>query len=85
MADVTNQASYASSNEEVATVNSEGTVTGISAGTTTVTVTFEDKEATVEVTVEEPEPELQSIDVEPQNVTISEGDTQNLTVTANYE
>jgi uncharacterized protein YjdB len=54
---------YASSDEAVATISSDGTVTGVAEGETTITVTTQDgnKSDTATVTVnavEEPEPEL---------------------------
>lgn len=85
MADVTEQASYSSADEDVATVSDSGTITAVGAGETEVTVSYEGETATVAVTVEEPEPELQSISAEPSSVTLEEGDTQTIEVTANYD
>lgn len=58
--------SYSSSDASVATVRT-GTITGVSAGTATITVTSKDdnsKRATVEVTVEAPESEPEPEDAE---------------------
>ena len=44
-------ADFKSNDESIATVNNDGTVTGVSEGTTTITVTYGDKTATVNVTV----------------------------------
>lgn len=85
MADVTEQASYSSSDEDVATVNGDGVITAESEGTATITVTYEGESAEVSVTVEEPEPELQGINVSPSNVELEPGDNQDLSVEANYE
>ncbi|GIO18160.1 hypothetical protein J18TS1_12600 [Oceanobacillus oncorhynchi subsp. incaldanensis] len=84
MADVTEQASYSSADEGVATVNATGTITAVGAGETEVIVTFEGKTATVAVSVEEPAPELQSITATPESVTLTEGDTQAIGVEAEY-
>jgi len=51
MTDVSEQAAYQSSNAAVATVNSKGTVTGISAGTTVITATYGGYKAAANVTV----------------------------------
>lgn len=51
VADVTNEASYASGNESVATVSPTGLVTAVSAGETVVTATYGGKTAQAMVTV----------------------------------
>ncbi len=51
MTDVTEQAAYQSSNAAVATVNSKGMVTGISAGTAVITATYGGYKAAANVTV----------------------------------
>ena len=52
--DLTSQASYSSSNTAVATVNAAGVVTGISAGTATITATYNGQtyNATVQVVLD---------------------------------
>lgn len=82
--DVTEQASYESADEEVATVSSSGEVTAEGTGETEITVSYEGETATVSVTVEEPEPELQGISASPESVSLEEGETQNIEVTADY-
>jgi len=84
MADVTNEASYSSADEDIATISDNGVITAIAAGETEITVSYENETATVSVIVEEPEPEVQSITANPDNVTLEEGDTQELEVEANY-
>jgi len=83
--DVTNSASYESSNNNIASVSNTGLVTGVNAGTVTITVSFGGKTATVtgifalpvaEVTVD-------SIDITPNPLTIPLGGSEQLTVTAN--
>ncbi|GAK09003.1 hypothetical protein [Geomicrobium sp. JCM 19038] len=85
--DVTEQANYVSADESVATVNGTGQITAVGSGSTQITVSYEGETATVDVTVEEEEedPELQSISAEPSNVTLEQGESQNVTVNANYE
>ncbi|WP_193063474.1 Ig-like domain-containing protein [Oceanobacillus oncorhynchi] len=84
MADVTNEASYSSADEDIATISDNGVITAVAAGETEITVSYENETATVSVTVEEPEPEVQIINANPDNVTLEEGDTQELEVEANY-
>ena len=71
--------SYASSNEAIATVDQNGKITGISSGTTTITVTTENgKTATCEVKVL-PYPE--SIALSKQTIDIMPGESSMLSVT----
>lgn len=53
---VTSEATYTSSNTQVASVSSQGLVTAVAAGQATITVSYEGKEATVNVTVSQPSP-----------------------------
>ncbi|GAK12246.1 Ig-like domain-containing protein [Geomicrobium sp. JCM 19039] len=85
MADITEQASYTSGDTDIATVSDSGVITAVSAGETEITVSYEDETATVSVTVGEPEPELQGISTDPSEVNLTEGETENVTVTADYE
>lgn len=58
--DVSDKVSWTSSNETVASVDSSGLVSGLSAGTTTITVVYQGKKAytvTDGVTITEPEPD----------------------------
>ena len=77
---VTSQASYASTNETVATVSSTGLVEGIAKGLATITVEHENKTAAVQVNVIEPI--LAHIIASPGSVTIPAGNSQQLAVTA---
>lgn len=70
---------WTSSDEAIATVSSDGTVTGISKGTTTVTATVSGKSGTCEVTVTQ---EVQSVEISPATATLtSKGETIQLTAT----
>ncbi len=76
--DVTTEATYTVANEEVATVN-KGVVTAVSAGSTTITVSYGGNEVTVEVTVI-PAPVV-SLSVDQATLDLTAGDTASLTVT----
>lgn len=70
---------WTSSDEAIATVSSDGTVTGISKGTATVTATVSGKSGTCEVTVTQ---EVQSVEISPATATLtSKGETIQLTAT----
>ena len=80
-------ATYQSSNINIATVNNNGLITGISTGTTVITVSYTEgditKADTVEVTVENVY--LTSIDVLPPTMSVYIGNFDNITsVTAHY-
>ena len=69
---------WSSANEAVATVSAAGVVTGVSAGTTSVTATVEGKTAQVPVIIRIPgqdaaAPEITSFSVQPQTVDVSGG------------
>ena len=74
---------WKSSNPKVATVNEKGVVTGISAGTVTITATAADGsgvKGTCKVTVTE-EIKVESVTLNKKEVTIKAGSTQTLTAT----
>jgi uncharacterized protein YjdB len=75
--DVTAQVTWNSATTAVATVNSNGLVTGGSPGTSTITATYASKQATALVTVTATQ--LQSIVVTPASASIATGQTQAFT------
>jgi len=81
--DVTAEATYTVANEEVVTV-SEGVITAVAEGTTTITVSYGENEVTVEVTVTDevvvPEPVV-TLSVDKTELDLTTGDTDTLTVT----
>ena len=80
--DVTADADWASSNTGVATIDDAGLATGVAAGTTGITATFEgtmSDPARLNVSVV-----LESIAVTPESAKIDVGDTQQFTVIATY-
>lgn len=79
--DATNQKqSFISSNTAVATITEYGQVTPLSVGSTTITVTVDEKSAGFTLTVKEPEQiHVTGIDVSNSNVSLMIGKTQALT------
>jgi len=84
-----NACDYDSDDDNTATVSSGGVITGVSAGTATITVTYTDTEGgipktdTVSVTVEDIS--LASISVLPSNTSMYVGNSKNITsITAYY-
>jgi uncharacterized protein YjdB len=77
---------WASSASAVATVNASGVVTGVAAGSATITATYESRSATATVTVPAPPPPrtLASIAATPEAVNLTVGGTQQLAVTGTY-
>lgn len=72
---------WASSDEAVATVSQDGTVTAVAEGTAVITVTAGSKSATCNVTVTEERIEIESIEISPAKVTLTQiGETAQLTV-----
>ena len=66
----------------IATVSSTGLVSGIAAGTATITASSEGKSATVDVTVRPPAPvAVASVTIAPETATIDPGATQQLSAT----
>ena len=68
--DVTDTATWTSSDESVATVDSSGLVTAVAEGTATITATTQGLSGTSEITVTNP-PE--SLEVEPSSASIEVG------------
>ena len=80
--DITNQVAWASSDQNVATINSAGLATGVGPGTATIGATQGaiSGEATLTVNA----PQLQSIAISPQNPTTEVGQTQPFTATGTF-
>lgn len=81
--DVTEDATYSSSDEDNVSVADDGTVTAESVGTATVTTEYDGH--TDEVTVEVSEPETESIDLSLDDETLVEAETTDATVVATLE
>jgi uncharacterized protein YjdB/beta-glucanase (GH16 family) len=75
--------SWVSSNTSVATVNASGLVSGVAAGTATITVTTQDgsKTATSAITVATSTVAVTGVSVSPASASITAGTTQQLTAT----
>jgi uncharacterized protein YjdB len=73
---------WTSSNTGVATITSSGLVTGVAAGTTTITAATEGISGTATVTVTVTPPVVASVTVSPSSPSAKEGQTQQLTSTA---
>ena len=72
---------WSSSNEAVATVSQDGTVTAVAEGTAMITVTAGGKSDTCNVTVTAERIEVESIEISPAEVTLTQiGETAQLTV-----
>ncbi|MBC7093899.1 Ig-like domain-containing protein, partial [Candidatus Bipolaricaulota bacterium] len=82
--DVTTQASYTSSNSSIASVSQSGQVTANSAGAATISVSYQGKTASVSVLVSVPVVIVEDLTVQPNPVSLSVGETQQLTVVARY-
>ena len=72
---------WQSSNDAVARVTSTGLVSGVAAGTATITATSEGKSGTATVTVAAPGPVTTRVDVTPATAGLVVGGTQQLTAT----
>ena len=72
---------WSSSNTSVATVDENGKVTAITAGTTTIKAQAEEQFSTCSVTVKPPVIPISSIEVDRTRFFFSEGETENLSVT----
>ena len=85
--DVTLEAEWASSNMGAATVGAGGLVTGVAAGTTTISASIHGASGTTNLTVEEdapPPPTLVSISISPSDPVITLGNPQQFKATALY-
>jgi len=80
--DCTNQVSWISGNNSIATVSSQGLVTGVGAGSTTITWTLNGVSGSTTVTVTSAT--LTSITVTPVNPTIGKSTTVQLTATGKF-
>lgn len=69
--DVTDSATWTSSDEEVATVDSSGLVTAVAVGEATVTATAEGLEGSAKVTVSEPPDQPETLTVSPGSVELT--------------
>jgi uncharacterized protein YjdB len=78
--DLTGLVTWTSSDESIASV-SVGSIQGIFPGSATITATLDDFRASAAITVE---PVLQSLAVDPGSVSLTIGQTQQLTATATY-
>ena len=67
---------WTSSDDIVATVNSMGLATGVSAGEVMITATVDDVSGTATLTVTEPPPVVATVTVSPSEASIEEGQTQ---------
>ena len=79
----TSGVNWSCADSSVATISSEGTVTGVSAGTTTVTVASTEKSGLtkdVTITVTE-EPKMINVSLNPSSLSMKVGEDQTLTVT----
>lgn len=79
--EVTSSAAWTSSNPKVATVDEDGTVTGVDVGSAIITASFGGKTAKVNVAVT---PEVDSILVLPGSVGVAKGKTQAVQIKAVY-
>jgi len=69
--DVTESATYSSTDESVATVSATGLITAVGEGTATINVSYEGASGTCAVTVTDP---LEGIDVEPSSAVLELGE-----------
>ncbi len=83
-ANVTGLVECTSGEEDTATVSNDGLVTGVSPGSTMLTLSYEEESVEVSVTVNDPEPVLTDITVTPTEVNVTAGKSEQLTVVANY-
>ncbi|MEK3994049.1 S8 family serine peptidase [Psychrobacillus sp. FSL K6-2365] len=77
--DVTSEATYVVTDDSIATVTN-GLVTAVGEGTTTITVSYGENDVTVNVTVKSQDPEV-TLSVNPTELAIIKGETSQLAVT----
>lgn len=80
-ADATGEITYESSDTAVATVDENGLVTAVAAGTATITAKFADKSATIDITVNAASVPATGIEVSAEKTSIKVGETTQLTAT----
>ncbi|MFD3269872.1 S8 family serine peptidase [Paenibacillus dendritiformis] len=81
--DVTRMSSYSADGDQVIAVDAAGLITALTPGEAEITVTYEGLKDTVRVTVSKiPDGEIRSIAVQPPELSLAEGETAPLTVTA---
>lgn len=83
LADVTDQASYVSSDENIAVVSKLGVITAVGFGNTTITATYQGKAASIDVTVDS-QVVLNSISFNSDLYNLEKDKTLNFYVTASY-
>jgi hypothetical protein len=83
-ADVTNSVVWATSNASVATVNPNGLLTAVAAGTAAITANVGSVSAPASVTVNTVPKTLNSITISPSQLTLPQGSTRQLSATGNY-
>jgi uncharacterized protein YjdB len=81
--DVTSEVTWTSAAAEIATVDSAGKVTGVAVGEATITAELEGKSAVIAVSATDG-PTVTRLTVDPTTLSMSLGDTAQLTVTADY-
>jgi uncharacterized protein YjdB len=81
--DITNLASWTSSNTAVATIMPTGVASGVSSGTSTINANYQTKSSSGQLTVSST-PVLASITVTPASNTVMVGNSKNFTATARY-
>ncbi|MDY7226506.1 Ig-like domain-containing protein, partial [Hyalangium rubrum] len=83
--DVTNSATWTSSNTDLATVSSTGLATGVAAGgPVTLTATLGGVSGTAQFTITAPPPVLTSITLTPATASVRQGSTQQFTAQGSY-
>ena len=80
--DVTFKTTWNTSNGSIATVSTTGLVTGVAAGSATITGTMQTLSGAVGLSIGKPG--ISSITISPQGMTVTTGDTQAYTATAQY-
>lgn len=81
--DITNDVTWESSNTGVATINADGIATGVGAGTSTISATFDLVEGSTVMTVTSAT--LESIEVTPASPGIARGTTQQFTALGTFD